>query len=247
MSASCTQTTTTTSTTAGPSRSRPVLLPPADPAVHEDKDFNDEDNEEGILWRAQEWVQRVRERKTAEAARKAARAAEAREKVARVAWERAHRAQQQEEEVTERRRLLAMAATARSQQGTSPSEVLVSPRRPVVKISKAKGKAKAQPVDEDPDDGDNDNDKKPCEQCRTKKISYQMQAARRRRLPPELPEAGPSGLLKKRRRVVDSDEEEEREIEGEMEKEGEEEEGEAPAPKKAKMAASEKGKEKEVK
>ncbi|KAJ3871849.1 hypothetical protein F5051DRAFT_445771 [Lentinula edodes] len=230
MSASCTQTTTTTSTTAGPSRSRPVLLPPADPAVHEDKDFNDEDNEEGILWRAQEWVQRVRERKTAEAARKAARAAEAREKVARVAWERAHRAQQQEEE-----------------RGTSPSEVLVSLRRPVVKISKAKGKAKAQPVDEDPDDGDNDNDKKPCEQCRTKKISYQMQAARRRRLPPELPEAGPSGLLKKRRRVVDSDEEEEREKEGEEVEVEEEEEGEAPAPKKAKTAASEKGKEKEVK
>ncbi|KAJ3858099.1 hypothetical protein EV359DRAFT_88272 [Lentinula novae-zelandiae] len=75
-------------------------------------------------------------------------------------------------------------------------------------------------------------------------------AARRRRTPPELPEAGPSGVSKKRRRVVDSDEEEEREIEGEMEKEGEEveveveggEEGDEPAPKKAR---SEKGKERE--
>ncbi|KAJ3911144.1 hypothetical protein F5877DRAFT_86407 [Lentinula edodes] len=75
-------------------------------------------------------------------------------------------------------------------------------------------------------------------------------AARRRRTPPELPEAGPSGVSKKRRRVVDSDEEEEQEIEGEMEKEGGEveveveegEEGDEPAPKKAR---SEKGKERE--
>ncbi|KAJ3803792.1 hypothetical protein F5876DRAFT_84428 [Lentinula aff. lateritia] len=77
-----------------------------------------------------------------------------------------------------------------------------------------------------------------------------MDAARRRRSPPELPEAGPSGISKKRRRVVDSDEEEEREIEGEMEKEREEvevegegeEERDEPAPKKAR---SEKGKERE--
>ncbi|KAJ3858833.1 hypothetical protein EV359DRAFT_87145 [Lentinula novae-zelandiae] len=75
-------------------------------------------------------------------------------------------------------------------------------------------------------------------------------AARRRRSPPELPEAGPSGVSKKRRRVVDSDEEEEREIEGEMEKEREdvevegegEEERDKLAPKKA---WSEKGKERE--
>ncbi|GAW08289.1 hypothetical protein LENED_010343 [Lentinula edodes] len=73
-----------------------------------------------------------------------------------------------------------------------------------------------------------------------------MDAARRRRSPPELQEAGPSGTSKKRRRVVDSDEEEEKEIEGEMEKvreevEEEEEENEL-APKKA---WSEKGKERE--
>ncbi|KAJ3804614.1 hypothetical protein F5876DRAFT_82874 [Lentinula aff. lateritia] len=83
-------------------------------------------------------------------------------------------------------------------------------------------------------------------------------AARRRRLPPEMPEAGPSGLSKKRRRVVDSDEEEEMgmekekeevevEVEGEEEEEVEEGEGEeAPAPKRAKTVASVKGKEKEV-
>ncbi|KAJ3924771.1 MAG: hypothetical protein NXY57DRAFT_969088 [Lentinula lateritia] len=58
-------------------------------------------------------------------------------------------------------------------------------------------------------------------------------AARRRRSPPEMPEAGPSGLSRKRRRVVDSDEEEEKEMEKEREKDGEgeeemEEEGMAP-------------------
>ncbi|KAJ3884375.1 hypothetical protein GG344DRAFT_84121 [Lentinula edodes] len=242
---------------------------------------------------------------------------------------RALRARQQEEEVAERRRLLAAAATARSQRGTSPSEVLVSPRRPVVEIrktkSKGKGKARTEPVGGDPDDGDDgddddDDDKEPCEQCRVKKISCQMQAgkrssiickpchdakvrcsysgrpstvkreggsnptgerlavlesqvaqlladnrqlrdgqvkantyhrhfnrkldwlitdaARRRRTPPEMPEAGPSGSLRKRRRVVDSDEEEAREIEEGAEKDGEGEEGPAPA-----KAQSEKGKE----
>ena len=75
-------------------------------------------------------------------------------------------------------------------------------------------------------------------------------ANRRRKTPPELPEAGPSVPSKKRRRVADSDEEEEKEIEGEMEKEGEEvelegeeEENDEPAPKKARL---DKGKEKEV-
>ncbi|KAJ3924784.1 MAG: hypothetical protein NXY57DRAFT_969042 [Lentinula lateritia] len=63
-------------------------------------------------------------------------------------------------------------------------------------------------------------------------------AARRRRTPPELPEAGPSGLLRKRRRVMDSDEEEEQEREKEMEVVEEE-----PAPAKAQ---SEKGKDRAV-
>ncbi|KAJ3898459.1 hypothetical protein F5879DRAFT_994782 [Lentinula edodes] len=78
-----------------------------------------------------------------------------------------------------------------------------------------------------------------------------MDANRRRKTPPELPEARPSAPSKKRRRVADSDEEEEKEIEGEMEKEREEveleeeeeEENDELAPKKAR---SDKGKEKEV-
>ncbi|KAJ3885377.1 hypothetical protein GG344DRAFT_82777 [Lentinula edodes] len=234
-----------------------------------------------------------------------------------------------------RRRLLAAAATARSQRGTSPSEVSVSPRRPVVEIrrtkSKGKGKARAEPVGGDPDDGDEGDNKEPCERCRVKKISCQMQAgkrssvickpchdakvrcsysgqpstvkregssnptskrlavlesqvaqlladnrqlrdgqvkaktyhrhmsrkldwlvtdaARRRRTPPELPQAGLSELPKKRRRVMDSDEEEDRKREKEVEEQGMEEDGEGdeeemveeePAPAKAQ---SEKGKE----
>ncbi|KAJ3870839.1 hypothetical protein F5051DRAFT_447054 [Lentinula edodes] len=134
--------------------------------AHKEEDLEDEDEDEDeIIRRVQACVERVRARKAAEAAKEAR--------------EQARRAQQQEEEVTERRRLLAAAATARSQRGTSPSEVSDSPRRPVVEISKkskGKGKAKAQPVDEDPDDGD---EKKPCERCRTKKISCQMQAGKR--------------------------------------------------------------------
>ncbi|KAJ3858410.1 hypothetical protein EV359DRAFT_87790 [Lentinula novae-zelandiae] len=85
-----------------------------------------------------------------------------------------------------------------------------------------------------------------------KKLDWLMvDAARRRKSPPEMPEAGPSGLSRKCRRVVDSDEEEEEEkevekgIEGEVEEEAEKEgegEGEAPAPKRAR---SEEGKERE--
>ncbi|KAJ3847605.1 hypothetical protein EV368DRAFT_87549 [Lentinula lateritia] len=81
-------------------------------------------------------------------------------------------------------------------------------------------------------------------------------AARRRRSPPEMPEARPSGVSRKRCRVVDSDKEEEKGMEEDGEGEGEEEEegmeakeggeGEAPAPANAKTAASEKGKEREV-
>ncbi|KAJ3897403.1 hypothetical protein F5879DRAFT_983067, partial [Lentinula edodes] len=71
-----------------------------------------------------------------------------------------------------------------------------------------------------------------------------MDAARRRNLPPEMPEPGPLRLPKKRRRVVDSEEEEDRRMgedeDGEGDEEVEEEEGEEPALKKAQ---SEKGKE----
>ncbi|KAJ3929120.1 MAG: hypothetical protein NXY57DRAFT_963905 [Lentinula lateritia] len=81
--------------------------------------------------------------------------------------------------MTERRRLLATAATTRIRRGTSPSEVSASLRRPIIEISKRrdKGKVKAQPVGGDPDD-DEDN-RAPCEQCRSKKISYQTQAGKR--------------------------------------------------------------------
>ncbi|GAW09864.1 hypothetical protein LENED_012070 [Lentinula edodes] len=84
----------------------------------------------------------------------------------------ATQAQEQEDGVVERRRKLAVAATARSQGGTSTGEASVSPRRPVVEIPrvKGKGKARAQPVGEDPDDGDNgddndddEEDREPCE------------------------------------------------------------------------------------
>ncbi|GAW04343.1 hypothetical protein LENED_006124 [Lentinula edodes] len=80
------------------------------------------------------------------------------------------------------------------------------------------------------------------------------EASRRRRTPPELPEAGPSVLPKKHQRLADSDEEEEQrrveqevgeqedgEGEEEME-EREEEERDEPALKKARP---EKGKERE--
>ncbi|KAJ3870556.1 hypothetical protein F5051DRAFT_447509 [Lentinula edodes] len=342
MSASRT-TTTTISATAGPSRSRPVPPPPpppSDSAAQEEEDLEDKD-EDDIIRKAHARVERVRARKAAEAAKKkaeeeAARAAAEKKRKAQEAREQARQARRQEEEVAERRRLLAAAVTARSQRGTSPSEVSVSSRRPVVEIqrtkSKGKGKARAEPVGGDPDDGDDgdddddDNNKEPCERCRVKKISCQMQAgkrssvickpchdakvrclysgrpstvkreggsnptgerlavlesqvaqlladnrqlrdgqvkantyhrhfnrkldwlitdaARRRRTPPEMPEAGPSGISRKRRRVVDSDEEEAREVEERIEKEVEKDgEGEEEEMEEEGMAPTEKGKE----
>ncbi|KAJ3871391.1 hypothetical protein F5051DRAFT_446262 [Lentinula edodes] len=52
-----------------------------------------------------------------------------------------------------------------------------------------------------------------------RKLDWLITNAARRKSPPEMPEAGPSGLLRKRQRVVDSNEEEEREIEEQAEKE----------------------------
>ncbi|KAJ3924773.1 MAG: hypothetical protein NXY57DRAFT_1044658 [Lentinula lateritia] len=82
MSISRTQTTTISSSTAGPSRPRPAS--PADPVTPEEEVLEDEDEEE-IIWRAQARVERVRVKKAAVAARrateeKAARAAAARER-----------------------------------------------------------------------------------------------------------------------------------------------------------------------
>ncbi|KAJ3910951.1 hypothetical protein F5877DRAFT_86718 [Lentinula edodes] len=195
MTNSRTQTTTTSSSTAGPSRSRPIPPPPIDLTNHEEDDLvEEEEDEDEIIRRAQARVERVRARKAAAAAKKAAeekaaKAAAARERAAQEARERAIRARQQEEEVAERRRLLAEAATARSQRGTSPSEMSASPRRPVVEVRrvvKGKGKAQAQPVGGDPDDGDDgdeddddEEEREPCERCKAKKIPCLQQASKR--------------------------------------------------------------------
>ncbi|KAJ3924490.1 MAG: hypothetical protein NXY57DRAFT_969762 [Lentinula lateritia] len=143
----------------------------------------DEDEDE-ILREALARVEKVKARKAAEAAKKkaaeeaaarkaeeerrrkevAARAGAARRKAAQEARDRASRAQQEDAEVVERQWLLAEAATARSQRGTSPSEMLVSPRRPVVEIRREKGKRReevpAQPVGGDPDNDNNDEEER---------------------------------------------------------------------------------------
>ncbi|KAJ3884147.1 hypothetical protein GG344DRAFT_84499 [Lentinula edodes] len=148
------RTTTTTNTTAGPLWSRPAApLPPANPIGQENEDLGDD--EDKILRRAHERVRRIREQKATAAAKK-----KAEEEAAKKAAEEAQRKKMAAaRELEERRRLMAEAATARSQRGTSPSEISVSPRRPVVEIrraarSKGKGKAPAQPVGGDPDDDD---------------------------------------------------------------------------------------------
>ncbi|KAJ3872361.1 hypothetical protein F5051DRAFT_445254 [Lentinula edodes] len=196
MSTSRTTTTTTQPTASSSSR-------PADPL--RPGTLIDEDEDE-ILWEALARVERVKARKAAEAAKKkaaeeaAARKAEeerrkkevaAKRKAAQEARDRASRAQQQDAELIERRRLLAEAATARSQRGTSPSEMLVSPRRPIVEIRREKGKGRARiparPVGGDPDDGDNGNDdddddeeeREPCERCKANKIPCLQQAGKR--------------------------------------------------------------------
>ncbi|KAJ3884167.1 hypothetical protein GG344DRAFT_84465 [Lentinula edodes] len=324
MSASRT-TTTTISATAGPSRSRPA------PRHH------NHHHPTPPLKRRKTSRTKTRTTLSGKRMHEWSGAAAEKKKKAQEAQERARQARQQEEEVAERRRLLAAAATARSQRGTSPSEVSVSSRRPVVEIqrkkSKGKGKARAEPVGGDPDDGDDgddddddDDNKEPCERCRVRKISCQMQAgkrssvickpchdakvrcsysgrpstvkkeggsnptgerlavlesqvaqlladnrqlrdgqvkantyhrhfnwkldwlitdaARRRRTPPEMPEAGPSGISRKRRRVVDSDEEEAREVEERIEKEVEKDgEGEEEEMEEEGTAPTEKGKE----
>ncbi|KAJ3911484.1 hypothetical protein F5877DRAFT_85907 [Lentinula edodes] len=189
-------TTTTTQPTASTS-SHPTDPPRPGTPIDEDEDK--------ILREALARVEKVKARKAAEAAKKkaaeevaarkaeevrrkkevTARASTARRKAAQEARDRASQAQQQNVEVVERQRLLAEAATARSQRGTSPSEMLVSPRRPMVEIRREKGKGReevlAQPVGEDLDDG-NDGDeeeREPCERCKAKKIPCLKQAGKR--------------------------------------------------------------------
>ncbi|KAJ3924801.1 MAG: hypothetical protein NXY57DRAFT_969010 [Lentinula lateritia] len=176
MSTSHTQTTTTSSSTASPSGFR-QLVPPANPASLEDEDL--EEDEAEILRKAQEKVRRMKEQKAAAAAKQKAEE-EAAKKVAEEAREQAAVRE-------ERRRRMAAAAAAHSRQGSLLEGTSGSPRRPVVEIwrekAKGKGKAKAQPIDEDPNDGgDNDDDEEdraPCQRCRAKRISCQMQAGKR--------------------------------------------------------------------
>ncbi|KAJ3897300.1 hypothetical protein F5879DRAFT_996266 [Lentinula edodes] len=182
-------TTSRTTTTTQPTASTSSC--PADPPRPGTPIDEDEDE---ILREALARVEKVKAQKAAEeaAARKAAeerrkkevaaQASAARRKAAQEVRDRASRAQQQNVEVVERRRLLAEAATARSQRGTSPSEMSVSPRRPVVEIRREKGKGReevpAQPVGEDPDDGDNKEEREPCERCKAKKIPCLKQAGK---------------------------------------------------------------------
>ncbi|GAW06969.1 hypothetical protein LENED_008928 [Lentinula edodes] len=251
-------------------------------------------------------VQKVKERKVEAAAKKKRVEEEVARKVAEEERKREAAAQ-----ASTARRKAAQEARKRAKQ---IHKISISPRRPIVELRRVKGKGKervqAEAAGGDPDDGSNgedneDDDRTPCEQCRVRKLSCQMQAGvsnltgkqlavlesqmaqlladnrqlregqvkantyhchfnkklnwlmmdatRRRRSPPETPEAGPSELSKKHRRIVDSDEDGKGEMEEKAEREGEEveveggeeeveEEGNELAPKKAR---SEKGKERE--
>ncbi|KAJ3897927.1 hypothetical protein F5879DRAFT_995373 [Lentinula edodes] len=195
MSTSRTTTTTTTQPTASTS-SRPT--DPPSPGVPADED------EDSIMRDTLARVERMKVRKAEEARRRAeeetaarsaeeerkkkeaaARASAARRKAVQEARDRATRAQQQNAEVVERRRLLVEAATARSQWGTLPSEMSVSPWRPVVEIRREKGKGRekvpVQPVGGDLDNGNDDDDeeREPCERCKAKKIPCLQQAGKR--------------------------------------------------------------------
>ncbi|KAJ3860299.1 hypothetical protein EV359DRAFT_85467 [Lentinula novae-zelandiae] len=244
-----TTTTTTASPRAGPSTSRPIPPSPSDPADF--KDDEQEDNVDEIMRRAREKVWRVKEKRAAEAAKRKAEEEAARKAAEEARWQKEAAVR----ELVKRRQRLAEAATARSWRGTSPREVSESPHRPIVEVRRIKGKGKER-VREEAAGGDPDNGGEGQVKANTyhrhfnKKLDWLMiDAPRRRKSPPKMPEAGPSQLPKKWRRVVDSEEKEEEKIvegekDGEGEEEVEEEEGEEdkPAPKKAQ---SEKEKERE--
>ncbi|KAJ3884511.1 hypothetical protein GG344DRAFT_83916 [Lentinula edodes] len=132
--------------------------PNVEPINDTDKVLEDEDDDEAIR-RAEEKVCRMKARKAAAAAKKKA-----------------------EEEA---------ARKAAKEEGSSSAGVGGAPEEGssmVVEIrkDKGKGKAKAQSVMGDPDDGgnggeddDDDDDRAPCDRCRNKKISCQMQAGKR--------------------------------------------------------------------
>ncbi|KAJ3870858.1 hypothetical protein F5051DRAFT_447030 [Lentinula edodes] len=177
-----TATTRPKTSTAGPLRSRPTPPPPIDLTTHADPDEDEDDvleeDDDEAIRRAEEHVRKMKARKAAAAAKR-----KAEEEAARKAAEEARRQKEAAaRELEERRRRMAEAATARSRRGSSPGGSSVSPQRPVVEIrkDKGKGKGKAQPVGGDPDDDDgDDDDRAPCERCRSKKISCQMQAGKR--------------------------------------------------------------------
>ncbi|KAJ3870965.1 hypothetical protein F5051DRAFT_446857 [Lentinula edodes] len=170
---STSQTTTTTTQPTASSSSRPADPPRPGTLIDEDEDE--------ILWEALARVERVKARKAAEAAKKKA----AEEAAARKAEE-----ERRKKEIAVKRKAAQEArdrdkvATARSQRGTSPSEMSVSPRRPVVEIRREKGKGRARiparPLGGDPDDGDdNEEEREPCERCKAKKIPCLQQAGKR--------------------------------------------------------------------
>ncbi|KAJ3912054.1 hypothetical protein F5877DRAFT_85234 [Lentinula edodes] len=147
------------SSAAGPLRSRPTPPPPIDLTTHGDPDEDDDDE---AIRRAEERVRKMKARKAAAAAKK-----KAEEEAARKAAEEARKQKEAAaRELEEHQRVMAEAATAR--------------------MEIRKEKAKAQPVGGDPDDGGDrededkdEDDRAPCEQCRSKKISCQMQAGKR--------------------------------------------------------------------
>ncbi|KAJ3845615.1 hypothetical protein EV368DRAFT_70559, partial [Lentinula lateritia] len=171
-------TTSHTTTTTAPPQSNTSSRPadPSSPGAPLD------DDEDAIMREALARVERLKVRKAEEAARKKAEEEEARKAVEKA------REKAAAKELEERRKRMAEAATARSRRGSSPGGASTSSRRPVVEIRREKGKGKAKPqaVGGDPDDGDDgdedeedEDERAPCERCRSKKISCQMQAGKR--------------------------------------------------------------------
>ncbi|KAJ3913000.1 hypothetical protein F5877DRAFT_84220 [Lentinula edodes] len=144
----------------------PALPPPIDLTV---PDEPGEDDDDEAIRQVEEKVRRMKARKAAAAAKK-----KAEEEAARKAAEEAQRKKEAAaRELEERWRRMAEVATARSRHGSSPGGSSVSPQQPV-------------PVGGDPNDGgdgddddDDEDDRAPCERCRSKKISCQMQAGKR--------------------------------------------------------------------
>ncbi|KAJ3915111.1 hypothetical protein F5877DRAFT_82141 [Lentinula edodes] len=174
----------TSLSTAGLSRFRPALPPPADP-VEEDKEDLDEDEDEILRW-AEEKFRRMKARKAVDAAKK-----KAKEEATKKAAEEAQRQKEAAGELEE------WIWPPLSRRGSLPGESLVEMRK-----EKGKGKAKAQPAGGDPndsndgdDDDEEDNGRAPCKQCKNKKLSCQMQAGKRSSIPLAILESQMAQLL----------------------------------------------------